>query len=334
MTRKPATLMDVAREAGVSTATVSRVLSRPGGVSADKRAAVEAAVASTGYQLNHAARSLRRQQTGIAVALVPNISNPFFSRILDGIERRLHHAGLSLMVADTRSGTDARSLIRAFDNKSRADGIIVLDGALDWPAGANETPPAVYACEWRDGASQPRVRAENAKGAGRALGHLMDIGHRKIGFVGNGPNVLIQERLKGVRAEMKARGAALRPDWIVAGDFSLAAGAQAGDRWLAMADRPTGMICANDELAIGFIGAVLRAGARVPEDVSVIGFDDIDIARHVMPALTTVHQPRTELGEVAASTLIDLIAGRDVLFDRRLEVDLVVRQSTAPPRGT
>ncbi len=340
--KKPVTIQDVARAAGVSTATVSRALSSPDGVAEPKRRAVEAALVRTGYQINHAARNLRRQRTGVVVALVPKISNPFFSRILDGIDGVLRSEGMTLTVAETRPGgasaptrggeVNAAPLIAAFNNKSRADGVILLDGGLDWPSGGGDVPAAVYACEWRRGSSVPMVRAENARGAAKAVDHLWDIGHRRIGFVGDSRNVLIEERRRGVEIALARRGGRLDPKDLYQGDFSLDSGARAGARWLQSTDRPTAIVCANDEMAIGLIGAVARSGAQVPKDLSVTGFDDIDIARHVTPALTTLHQPRTALGRLAARTLVDLLAGREVDADQVLDVDLVQRDSTAPPR--
>ena len=324
-------ISDVARIAGVSTATVSRVISNPGMVSEDTRAAVQAAIATTGYRLNLAARNLRHQRTGGIVALVPNLSNPFFAHIRSGIASVLGPAGYNLLVADTRSA--GAEMLLDYAEPSRADGLIVLDGALP-EAGLSGRVPVVQACEWVPGLQAPRVKIDNAAASGLAVAHLADLGHRRIGHVaGPGGNVLSEARFKGTVEALQARGLPCPDHADYAADFSLDAGRAAADRWLAAdpAHRPTALSFASDAMACGFIGEVQRHGLSVPRDVSIVGFDDIELIAHISPPLTTIHQPRAALGRLAAERLLARLRGEvDTGADMLLPVELVIRASTAP----
>jgi LacI family transcriptional regulator, repressor for deo operon, udp, cdd, tsx, nupC, and nupG len=334
MNRMSPRIQDVARAAGVSTATVSRALSKPEVVSPATLAAVLAAVRDTGYTINQAARNLRRQRTGGVVALVPNLANPFFSRILAGIAGVLAPAGYALLVVDTKGpGVDGH-IARSFD-RSRADGLIVFDANLppEDLAASGLLPPALLACEWIEGSKLPTVRVDNREGASLAVGHLADLGHRAIGHVlGPAENVLSLARAAGVRSALAARGLPVRDEWFLPGDFTLDAGAAAARSWLALDERPSAVFCSSDEMACGFIGEVQRRGLMVPRDVSVVGFDNIEIVAHTTPPLTTICQPRWSIGETAARLMLGLIAGERIPgAEVVLPVELIVRGSTAPP---
>lgn len=339
MIRALPTIQDVAKAANVSTATVSRALSYPERVSEDTRRLVIEAIERTGYKVNQTARNLRRQQTGAIVALVPNIGNPFFSLILAGIEAAGSRAGYSVLIADTRAPHAHAGQLADYLDNSRADGLIILDGALPnglFPA-AGRRPPIVFCCEWSEDEPFPSIRLDNAGGAALAVHHLADLGHRNIGHI-SGPagNVLTHARLAGVRRALAERGLAERPEWFFDGDFLLDAGVRAARAWLAMPERPTAVTASSDVMACGFIAELHRAGVSTPADVSVVGFDDIDIAAQFIPGLTTVHQPRLEIGEHAAEMLIQLIRAPGDAVDmapRMLAAELTVRGSTAPPPG-
>lgn len=331
MEQRSATLKEIARIAGVSTATVSRTLSHPALVAAPTRAAVLEAVAAMGYRVNHVARSLRRRRTGSVIALVPNLSNPFFSQILSGIAAVLSEADTGLLVADTRAGPDPDARISAYLAGGMADGLILLDGALatatlDVPG----RPPVVCACEWLAGL--PSVRVDNAAGARLAVRHLLAAGHRAIGHA-TGPrgNVLTETRLAGWRATLVDADLPAPDRFVFEGDFSLGSGARIAAAWRAMPDRPTAMFHASDEMAVGFVGALQHAGVAVPREVSVVGFDDIEVAQHVTPGLTTVRQPRMLIGERAARRLLALVEDADDVGTEVIPVALVPRGSVAPP---
>jgi LacI family transcriptional regulator, repressor for deo operon, udp, cdd, tsx, nupC, and nupG len=323
--------------ANVSTATVSRALSSPDRVAEGTRRAVIAAVERTGYRVNQTARNLRRKQAGAILVLVPNIGNPFFSQILAGIEATASRAELNVLIADTKQPRAHEGPLSEYMHNNRADGILVLDGSLPdrfFATGNGSHPPIVYACEWSEGTQLPSIRFDNEAGGALAVAHLADLGHTRIGHI-LGPlnNVLTHERLRGVERALRERNLTICPEWFFKGDFSLAAGARAAHEWLALSERPTAITASNDEMACGFMSELHRHGIAVPRDVSVVGFDDIDIAERFIPALTTIRQPRIEIGETAANTLIGLIRNQGQVpvgttFKKVLEATLIARSST------
>lgn len=333
-------IVDVARVAGVSTATVSRALSKPESVAKSTREAVLAAAAKTGYRINVAARNLRSRRTGAVVVLVPNLGNPFFSQILAGIEATLSSKGLSILMVDTMQSGSRSDFIREYLHPSRADGVIVLDGSLPKDLlqpgdGSSNQVPLVFGCEWHPDENFPSVRADNGQGSRLAIEHLVELGHEKIGYI-NGPNtnVLSKFRLNATRNALTNLGKPVNDAWFMEGDFTLQSGVLAARKWLDMNDRPTALLCANDETAIGLISELHQSGIHVPNQLSVVGFDDVDIAQHYIPALTTIWQPRFELGTTVAQMLVDGISRGDLAPDgpvMTLPVKLKVRKSTAPP---
>ena len=333
MDRRTATIQDVARVAGVSTATVSRTLSKPAVVTKATRDAVLSAVAETGYRVNTTASNLRRQRTGSVIVLLPNIANPFFAQILAGLSSVLTPAEYGMLIADTQSGPDADARLAHYLASGQADGLVLLDGTLSAEVLASPArPPIVMACEWM-GCTLPSVRVENARGGALAVGHLAQLGHRRIGHVTGPPdNVLTQTRLAGFSDALRALGLPQNPDWVLEGDFTMDSGAAAARAWLALKDRPTGLFLSSDEMATGFIGEVQRAGLSVPGDVSVVGFDNIEIAQHLAPGLTTIRQPRTQIGVRAAELLLTMIESnsRDAPSEI-IEVELIRRGSAGPP---
>tara|TARA_R110002020_G_scaffold266265_5_gene481207 strand:+ start:3781 stop:4806 length:1026 start_codon:yes stop_codon:yes gene_type:complete len=329
-------ITDVAKLAGVSTATVSRALSRPETVAESTRNLVLAAAEQTGYRVNLSARNLRRQRTGAIMILVPNLGNPFFSEILAGIEAALSEADFNMLVVDTRQAHAKPQLILEYLDASRADGIIALDGSLpdailSVASSGNGAPPIIFACEWPRHGEFPSVRANNARGGELAIAHLAELGHRSIGMI-TGPehNVLTHARSRGALRELAARGLALEPSHVFPGDFSLNAGAGAARAWLGLARRPSAVFCQSDQMAFGFISELARHGVPVPGDVSVVGFDDIAIAGRFIPSLTTLRQPREKIGRAAARMMMSHIqtSSRPANETTILEVELIARDST------
>jgi len=218
--------------------------------------------------------------------------------------------------------------------------MIILDGGLDADVieSLKMTPKTkliLFACEWVEGTDFPSVRSENGRGTREAVNHLYSLGHRKIAHV-TGPegNVLVHTRRDAFVAEIGTLKLELKPEWIIIGDFSLASGCAAAKVWLALDDRPTAVFCASDQLAIGFIAELSRHGLKVPYDVSVIGFDDIDLAEQFIPPLTSIRQNRLLLGETAASMLMERIEspdGHSQDHAAAVPVSLIIRESTAPP---
>jgi len=269
---------------------------------------------------------------------VPNIGNPFFSQILAGIEAAAARAGYSVLIADTRAPHAQAGQLLEYLNNSRADGLIILDGSLShdfFAAPERPLPPIVFCCEWRQGSALPSIRVDNEAGAALAVHHLADLGHTRIGHIlGPADNVLTHARLAGTRRALAERQLAERPDWFFAGNFLLEAGVEAARSWLALGERPTAVTASSDVMACGFIAELHRAGVSTPRDISVVGFDDIDIAAQFIPGLTTIRQPRLEIGEAAAEMLIELIRNPDQIggnWPKMLAAELIVRGSTGAP---
>lgn len=332
MERKTVTVQDVARVAGVSTATVSRALSDPKKVSENARNAVNNAIAATGYRLNKAARNLRKQQAGAVLILVPNLGNPFFSQILQGISAVFSETEYSILVSDTSDPTERDLNLVDYFLDRRIDGLISLDGAL--PISELElfkqhsvANRIVFACEWSPLVDFSSVRSNNVMGAQLAMRHLYDLGHRKIAHI-TGPkgNVLTRERREGMLEARKQLELPSSPEWIIRGDFSLNSGFLAAKTIAEMEDRPTAVFCASDMVAFGLISGLKREGISVPNDISVVGFDDIEIAEFCDPPLTTIRQNRNGLGRAAAEQLLAQMGAQVSGTDNILQLDVQLQQ--------
>ncbi|WP_308915884.1 LacI family DNA-binding transcriptional regulator [Jannaschia sp. LMIT008] len=320
-------MADVARTAGVSTATVSRALSDPTRVDPATRDRIMDAVTSTGYRANAAARSLRVRRAGAILVLAPNLANPFFNRIVVAVTQVADAHGLAVQLADSRAAPERLATLA---RDGRADGIVLLDASLD-PAVVRGWPlPVVQACEWNAAYAAPGLAIDNHAAMGLVVDHLGGLGHRRILHVA-GPegNVLASARTEGFVAACAARAV---QGSLEAGDFTMESGARAARAWAARPDRPTAVSCASDECAIGFIGECWGMGLAVPRDVSVAGFDDIEVSARLAPPLTTIHQPRARLGAAAAERLIAMIGGADHAPEWDvMPAHLVARGSTAAP---
>ena len=330
----------VAKRAGVSTATVSRVLSRPDVVAPGTRQKVLKAVEHLGYTPNSAAQHLRTRRSAKILVTVPDISNPFFSLILQGIEEAAQREGYAVLLGDTQHNEAREERYALMLRRSEADGLIFLGHRLPKVAAelirlmAPQCAPVVNGCEFSPGLGVPGVHIDNAKAAAEAMDHLYALGHRRIGVV-TGPldSPLSVDRLRGTTACAQAHGAGARLA-VMTGDFSIDSGAAAARELLDRPERPTAVFCFNDEMAIGAIDAARRRGVKVPAELSVVGFDDIRFARHIDPPLTTIAQPMREIGHGTVALLLEILAGRrtppaSVTLPHRL----VVRGSTAGVRS-
>ena len=333
------TIQDVARFAEVSTATVSRALSNPERVSESTRARIDNAVRVTGYTPNQSARSLRQKTARTILVALPDIRNPFFSTILDSIEREAASRGYGVLVANRFSGEDSGRRMRDYFLSNRVDGLLLFDGSVDLAqlmmlTGHPAPVPLVVACEEIPTAPFHTVKTDNAYAAESATRHLIELGHTRIGHI-RGPlgNVLTGEREAGFARAMAAAGLVIREDWMFCGAFDMDAGHQAGQSFARLADRPTALFVANDESAIGFLSALHLHGLQCPRDVSLVSFDDLAVASHVQPPLTTMRQPREALGRIAAGALIDVIEGQTrnrLPMHMVLSSELIIRGSAAP----
>lgn len=306
------TIDDVARIAGVSIATVSRTLSNPDVVSERSRKIVMDAINQTGYTQNVAAQNLRQQRSNAVLVLVPDIGNTYFSAILAGIERAASKARMTILIGDTAGSEEREEEFLRYLVNGRADGALLLNGHLPGSLRARlETGgvsvPLVSVSEALDAPGVPHVGINNVLAARQATEHLLSLGHKKIvHLAGPGSNILTRDRNSGYQAAMGDAGLTAT---ILEGDFSIESGERAASVLLSMPMRPTAVFCASDEMAMGLISALYSQGIKVPDDLSVLGFDDIIFGSAYIPALSTIRQPRHMIGEVAMEKLVGLMGG-------------------------
>ncbi len=331
-----ATIYDIAKHVGVSAGTVSRALSRPDKVLPATRTRIEQAAAALGYVPNTVARTLKTQRSGKLLVTVPDIANPFFAQILQGAEEAAQAVGYAVLLGDTQHRPEREERYAQMLRRNEADGLIVLGHRLPPTARAivqqlGAAAPVVNGCEVDPALGIPSVHIDNAAAARAVMDHLYGLGHERIAVVGGPPdNPLHEQRLEGVRAVAKARGR-LRSLVLMPGDFSVESGHAAGSELLARTPVPTAVFCFSDQMALGVLAACRDKGVRVPEDLSVVGFDDLASSRYLTPPLTTIRQPMREIGERSVNLLLAIIERVDVPLQQTLDFSLMVRGSTTAP---
>jgi len=328
-------IYDVARRAGVSPSTVSRVLSRPDMVSGITRAQVMRAVEQLGFIPNSTAKNLRRASTRKLLVTVPDISNPFFSLILQGIEDAALRHDYAVLFGDTQHDENREQRYALMLNSKEADGLIFLGHRLPEAAAAlaraaaPHCAPIVNGCEFNRRLGVPSVHIDNARAASDVVHLLHDLGHRRIGVI-TGPlaSPLSRDRLRGAATTAKRRGG---EDLIVVnGDFSVPSGIAGARQLLGNSRPPTAIFCFNDEMAMGVLEVAREKRLRVPRDLSVVGFDDIRFAQYTRPPLTTISQPMRAIGEGTVRLLLAIIDDPAVTPESiTLPHMLVTRESTA-----
>jgi LacI family transcriptional regulator len=319
---------DIARLAGVSAATVSRVANAHPDVSDETRKRVQHVMHEHGYHVSPRRGSDRR----VVSVNVPVVEAQYFASILGGISEALDTAGIELVLQPSQS---RESLAERLAFGSADGAILVLPpeplGTLQ-ELRRTSIPFAVIDPRVILDSGIPCVAATNAAGAHAATEHLLGLGHRRIGLI-TGPRgwAATEERRAGVLAALSSARRLHEPELETSGKWSIDDGYRAASKLLAVEPRPTAIFAFNDEMAIGALRAALQRGLRVPEEISIVGFDDVDRAELVVPALTTVHQPLAEMGRVAVSLLLRLLEGRRLEALRlELATKLVIRASTAP----
>jgi LacI family repressor for deo operon, udp, cdd, tsx, nupC, and nupG len=328
-----ATIKDVARELGISVATVSRALSRPELLRQETRERVMGAVERLGYRPNLLARGLRRGRAHAILFVAPNLS-PFFLEIFAGAEAATRDTDFALLFGSSHGDPEREQ--RFFDQvpSGRADGIILLTGIAPaaYTRGERPLPPLVTVLERLPAAAVPVVHTDHHAGAQEAVRHLISLGHSRIAHITGMRRVQsTMRRLEGYQAALAAASLPAHAELVHTGDFTMRSGALGMEHLMSLPQPPTAVLCGNDEMAYGAIRALRKVGLAVPEDVSVVGFDDQNMAEFYNPPLTTVNIPRHELGRRAALELIDQLAGRDVAREVVLPTRLVIRESTAAP---
>ncbi|WP_338519853.1 LacI family DNA-binding transcriptional regulator [Alteromonas gracilis] len=330
-----ANIRDVADNAGVSVATVSRTLQQPERVSPKTRSKVMAAVQAVGYKPNLMAVKFRSGKTHNLVVLVPTVSNVFFARVISGMQEAAAELGYSILLANTLGNNDIENHYAKMVSTSQADGLIQLRAHNPFDAtmiNDNGLLPMVNACEVIDDGQYPVVSLDNRAAAKAMTQHLISLGHTRIAMI-KGPNSspLTQERLNGYKDALRDANIDFDESILLDGDFTLQAGYNAGVTISELNNRPSAVFCENDETAIGAMQAFKQANLHVPNDISVAGFDDIAFSAFVDPPLTTIAQPAEEFGRTAVTLLVDLLNGKIRKAPKVImPFELITRESTGP----
>jgi LacI family transcriptional regulator len=330
------TVQDVARMAGVSTATVSRCLNNPAQLRPATRAKVQEAVRALGYTPHFGGRALASNRTNTVGVVIPTMENAIFARGVQAMQETLAEAGVTLLIAS--SGYDPEreaDQIRALLGRG-VDGMLLIGEARPEESYALLTrrrTPYVLVWTRRPGCAHPCVGFDNRAAARMLAEQALALGHRDIAMISGVTrgNDRAAERVAGVRDALVSAGLALRDDRLVEAPYTLADGAAAFRALFAESRRPTLVLCGNDVLAAGALKAARALGLTVPGDVSVVGFDDIDLAEACEPGLTTVHVPHRRMGAAAARALLQMRDGTEAALPPAFAVTLTRRGSLGPP---
>ena len=327
------TIRDVARRAGVSISTVSRVLNDTGGVREDKRRSVLRASRALGYRPNPAARSLLGKKTGGLGVLLPYVSGEFFAELLNGLDEAAQDGGRFLVVSTShRRSEEFRAAIHAMDK--RVDGLLVMAPELDTHEAESmlqANRPVSFINTYVGEVAADVFNFDNYGGVVALTRHLLDLGHRRIALIKGAPGAGdALERVRGYRAAMAEAGLADTAALEFEGDYTQAAGYEAAKAILATDPRPTAIVAANDYCAAGVLSALHRVGVAVPDDVAVAGFDGMVSGKYMLPPLTTVRVPIREIGYRAVKRLEARLGGggEESFRHEVMPVELVVREST------
>jgi LacI family transcriptional regulator len=330
------TIREVAGLAGVSVATVSRVMNGRDDVSPETREMVLRVVREHGYTTSRAARGLSAGRTGLIGATVPLVHPAYFSFILSGAAEAAYERDMRLLLCPTQHEHDREvTLLERMMHGTTDGGLLIL------PQESADELETLYLQGYRFivvdpmlplNERIPSVSAAHSAGADIAVKHLLELGHRRIAAI-TGPRgwIATEERLRGYHAALAAAGILAEPELVVDSNFEIDHGLRAARRLLDLHQPPTAIFAFNDNIAIGALQAARERGIKVPDQLSVVGFDDVEAAEIVTPPLTTIRQPLAEMGRMAVSLLERLIEGQRIeALHVELRTQLVVRQTTGP----
>ncbi len=326
-------IREVAKLAGVSVATVSRALSHPEKVSQASIDKVMKAIEQTNYKPNMLARNFRSTRSYSIVVLVPEISNPFFALLIRSIEIHAQAKGYSVLLGDTQDSQEREKSYIDLVETHLADGIIQLrPHTAEYPVHANPQFPYINLCGTEDTPGKC-IRIDNVKACKAMVNYLLDLGHKRIGLItGLKGNPHTIDRLRGYREALEESGIKFDQKYIAEGEYTIWSGVNAADQLCELDELPTAIVCMNDEMAIGALQSFKAHGLRIPDDISVTGFDNIDYSSYCDPPLTTIAQPAEEMGKIAVDSLIKLIEGGALTHEEHvLDYEFITRKSTAAP---
>jgi LacI family transcriptional regulator len=333
-TKKTVTIQDVAEIAGVSVSTVSRVLNDKDDVAPETYEKVQKVIAELSYTSSLAAKSMRSRKTNVIGLIMPDVEGSFAIQVMRGINRAIMELGYDLIVytggdVKKKSSADREQRYVSLLNSSITDGVIVVTPAA---TSFSTASPVVVVDPNNVSPDCPAVIAANRAGALVAMEYLISLGHRRIGFIGGRPELQSAvQRLQGYKDGLRQTGIPLDPELIQAGDYSTETGMICAQKLLNLSDPPTAIFAANDQSAIGVIKAAQEAGLRVPDDLSLVGFDNIPEAVYINPGLTTVDQSIDKMGYVATEMLVSLIQGESLDSNLyKMPTHLIIRDSCRP----
>lgn len=330
--RDPRSIKDIARAAKVSHSTVSRALRNSPLVNPETADRIRRIAAESNFRLSAVGRSLATGRTFSIGVVVSSIADPFIAEMVNAIEETADARGYSVILANSRSDPDREMRVVQTFEERRIDGLLLTGSRIG--AGysallAGMQIPIVMINSLHPGLSVVVDTVAASQAAVRFLGQL---GHRRIAYVADRFGFQSNAaRHDGYRQALEALGVAYRPELVVGGDSGPEGGLAAMERLFALDPAPTAVFCYNDMTALGVLAAAARRNVRVPEDLSVVGFDDLLLACYTHPPLTTVRQPKQLMGRLSAEILLNLLAGSTTETSRRLQGELIVRDSTAPP---
>lgn len=331
-----ATIHDVAEDAGVSPTTVSRYLNRRIDLPATTAGRIDAAILKLGYRPNLLAKRLSTGKSQAVGLVTPEIREPFFAEIASAFEDEADRHGYTVFISSTRS--DRKREIASLDrlDDRHVDGLLLMTNRADDGTLArliDGRRDVVILDEDIPGVSVPRIFVDNEQGAFSATRHLIENGHRRIAYIG-GPADLttVTERRAGFVAAMRSAGLLVDPELVAMGSFAAEASRLATHRFLGLPRPPTAIFASSDYIAIGAFTALREAGRAIPDDISLVGFDDMPIGALLTPPLTAVRQPVETLGRLGFQTLFALLNGEPATPLTRLPVELIRRHSVGAPK--
>jgi LacI family transcriptional regulator len=332
------TMSEIAKAAGVSVMTVSRVLNGRPDVATATRERIQRVVAERGYARNRAAAALRSGRSGLIDLVVVTLDSAYHLEIIRGVEERLESTGFRMALSATHGQAQGERqwLAKVIDGSTDGAILVLADGHAAHLERLRQRGIPFVVVDHRGelGSDTPSVGATNWAGGRAATEYLLTLGHRRVAIIsGTAALGCSQERLSGYRAALEAAGLPVDPSLCRQGDFRYEDGYREACALLDLPEPPTAIFAGNDMQAVGALNALRARGISVPADMSIVGFDDVEIATLVTPALTTIRQPLAQMGAFAAAMLLLLIAGEPLGSNRvELATELVVRESCAAPR--
>jgi len=333
-------IKDIARAANVSHPTVSRALSHSPLVRGETADRIRLIATSLGYRPSAIARSLATKKTKTIGVVVTTIADPFIADVVSGIEETANDHSYSVFLANSNANPDREVKVVHSFHERRVDGIIVTAsrvGTLYVPLLSQLKVPIVLINNQHPDAPDEfiySVMIDNLKASTQVMKYLIGLGHRRIAYIGDQAGFQSDtERFTGYRQSLAFANYPFLPELVVHGDGKPEGGRQAMEKLLALPIPPTAVFCYNDMSALGALRALYGHGIRVPDDISLVGFDDLAIASYTSPLLTTVGQPKQQMGRMAMETMLKLISGVDTKANIKVEGELIIRESTAPPKS-